>query len=107
MRRDISVKELIRKIRESEKTRTPEDRLRLLQEARILDSDGNFVKELFSEENPSEELLSSQDEKIVIAHPQSKSTGFFMQTRHDNFLSQNFILEKSSDFIDRHMPTVI
>ena len=50
MRRDISVKELIRKIRESEKTRTPEDRLRLLQEARILDSDGNFVKELFSEE---------------------------------------------------------
>lgn len=50
MSRDISVKELIRRINESEKTRTPEDRLRLLQEARILDSDGNFVKELFSEE---------------------------------------------------------
>lgn len=50
MSSDISVKELIRKIRESEKIRTPEDRLRLLQEARILDSDGNFVKELFSPE---------------------------------------------------------
>ena len=50
MSSDISVKELIRRINESEKTRTPEDRLRLLQKARILDSDGNFVKELFSEE---------------------------------------------------------
>lgn len=56
MSSDISVKELIRKIRESEKTRTPEDRLRLLQEARILDSDGNFVKELFSPETRQKNL---------------------------------------------------
>ena len=32
---DISVKELMKKIDESEKTRSPEDRLRLLQEANI------------------------------------------------------------------------
>ena len=58
MSADISVKELMRRINESEKTRTPEDRLRLLQEARILDSDGNFVKELFSPETRQENLSS-------------------------------------------------
>ena len=55
---DISVKELIKKINESEKTRTPEDRLRLLQEARILDSEGNFVDELFSQETHQKTLTS-------------------------------------------------
>ena len=55
---DISVKELMKKIDESEKTRTPEDRLRLLQEARILDSQGNFVRELFSQETHQKTLSS-------------------------------------------------
>ena len=55
---DISVKELIRRIDESERTRTPEDRLRLLQEARILDSKGNFVRELFSQETHQKTLDS-------------------------------------------------
>ena len=63
MRRDISVKELIRRINESEKTRTPEDRLRLLQEARILDSDGNFVKELFSEETRQKKFSPPKTKK--------------------------------------------
>ena len=57
---DISVKELMRRINESEKTRTPEDRLRLLQEARILDSQGNFVRELFSEETHQKALNYSK-----------------------------------------------
>ena len=55
---DISVKELIKKIDKSEKTRTPEDRLRLLKEARILDSKGNFVRELFSQETHQKTLSS-------------------------------------------------
>ena len=55
---DISVKELMRRIEESEKTRTPEDRLRLLREARILDSKGNFVRELFSQETHQKTLTS-------------------------------------------------
>ena len=58
MSADISVKELIKKINESEKTRTPKDRLRLLQEARILDSKGNFVRELFSQETRQKTLTS-------------------------------------------------
>lgn len=57
---DISVEELMRKIDESEKTRTPEDRLRLLQEARILDSQGNFVRELFSQETHQKTLTPSK-----------------------------------------------
>lgn len=52
----ISVKELMRRIDEAEKTRTPEDRLRLLQEACILDSQGNFVRELFSQETHQKAL---------------------------------------------------
>ena len=55
---DISVKELMKKIDESEKTRSPEDRLRLLQEANILDSKGNFVRELFSQETHQKTLTS-------------------------------------------------
>ena len=55
---DIPVKELIKRINESEKTRTPEDRFRLLQEARILDSQGNFVRELFSQETHQKTLTS-------------------------------------------------
>lgn len=55
---DISVEELMRKIDESEKTRTSEDRLRLLQEARILDSEGNFVSEFFSQETRQKTLTS-------------------------------------------------
>ncbi|GEM_PF-1440586 len=57
---DISVEKLIKKVDESEKTRTPEDRLRLLQEARILDSKGNFVRELFSQETLRKTLTSSK-----------------------------------------------
>ena len=59
---DISVKELIKKINESEKTRTPQDRLRLLQEARILDSKGNFVRELFSQETHRKTLTPPKKE---------------------------------------------
>ena len=57
---DISVKELMKKIDESEKTRSPEDRLRLLQEANILDSKGNFVRELFSQETHQKTLTSPE-----------------------------------------------
>ena len=63
MSSDISVKELIKRINESEKTRTSEDRLRLLQEARILDSDGNFVKELFSHETRQKNLSPPKTKK--------------------------------------------
>jgi len=57
---DISVKELMKRIDEAEKTRTPEDRLRLLQKARILDLHGNFVRELFSQETLQKTLTSSK-----------------------------------------------
>ena len=48
----ISVKELMRRIDESEKTRT--------QEARILDSKGNFVRKLFSQETLQKTLAFSK-----------------------------------------------
>lgn len=50
----------MKRIDEAEKTRTPEDRLRLLQKARILDLHGNFVRELFSQETLQKTLTSSK-----------------------------------------------
>lgn len=76
MSADISVKELMEKINESEKTRTSEDRLRLLQEARILDSKGDFVRELFSEETHQKTLSSPKTKDWMYSSKPSIVYGF-------------------------------
>lgn len=48
----MSIRELIEKIKESEKTRTPEQRMRLLQEAHILNSNGELDPRFFTVKKP-------------------------------------------------------
>lgn len=48
---NIDIETLTQKIIEASETRTPEQRRKLLQNAGILDEDGNFDKRFFSEED--------------------------------------------------------
>lgn len=44
----MSIEELTQKVKAASKSRTHEDRIRILRAARVLDSNGNFDKKFFS-----------------------------------------------------------
>ena len=59
----MHIQELTRRVKEAAKNRTPEERLQLLKDADILDEEGNFCKEYFSEET----VAKDKEDAIRIA----------------------------------------
>ena len=55
----MSIEELIAKVKEAEKTRTPQQRRELLIKAHILDQDGNYDARYFRKETVEKSKLQT------------------------------------------------